>query len=609
MARGEGGDEKWAQFERLADDIKDVTAEDFDAIFGDPPHLIVDRDTPNHSIEEQLRIRLASGIETADAVGSLKLSPEMHGYPEEAVTRPLSSPEEVRLYLYQQLTEWPDYRTADLLDYDRFRAQLNLTTDVSENTVSKIIDALDEKYGERALPELYAVARTLDGTDVADDVLDPPVIESDGTGPPLVVELSRDMRKMGYGAIQLQRDESRTTYDKWELFKPFEVAANTNTHLNDAPNALRSKPHYYSRTPPTERNVWNQLRIDEKGQKRARMSVRAMFLCAYEQYYEILREHGYIPEHPDIAVDLTDWPWFGKFDDEDTPYEEREQPDGVEGTKPGRNYSYSFQLATISFANVKIPMTFGLRAVSYRKNRHWHLGHLLRYAESICEPGMVFLDKDFYTIKVKDELKKHDLDFVIGADRSMDRFDDLISGTFNRTESWNSCPWEIGVDAKADEDQKDHYLFVNPSKKRLKMSSTGLSHHSNWEAYYSNVNPEEFDGGGAAMAERYRLRWAIETAYRQLKEEFLPKSGSSLQEKREFLAQLAITYNNAWMCANVLAAERRGVPVKDDQGRYLFTANEFMTAMTDDFAPIDIGELADLSKRSKIVKYGMRRER
>lgn len=159
------------------------------------------------------------------------------------------------------------------------------------------------------------------------------------------------------------------------------------------------------------------------------------------------------------------------------------------------------------------------------------------------------------------------------------------------------------------DDKKDHYLFVNPSEKRLSRSSTGLADHSNWEAYYTNINPEEFEGGGAALADRYRLRWAIETAYRKLKHEFLPKSGSSLKKKREFLMQLAVLWNDAWLAANAKYADENGLDVKDEQGRYHFTANEFMSAMVDDFAPVDIGEITDLPERSKMVKWGMRPER
>lgn len=41
--------------------------------------------------------------------------------------------------------------------------------------------------------------------------------------------------------------------------------------------------------------------------------------------------------------------------------------------------------------------------------------------------------------------------------------------------------------------------------------------------------------------------------------------------------------------------------VKDDQGNYEYTVNEFMTALVDDLHPTNIGEVADLSEKSDIL--------
>lgn len=66
-----------------------------------------------------------------------------------------------------------------------------------------------------------------------------------------------------------------------------------------------------------------------------------------------------------------------------------------------------------------------------------------------------------------------------------------------------------------------------------------------------------------------------------------------------------------WMGANILAAADSleydpdgsddPLQVKDDQGNYEYTANEFMTALVDDFQSTDIGEVGDLSKKSEIL--------
>lgn len=204
---------------------------------------------------------------------------------------------------------------------------------------------------------------------------------------------------------------------------------------------------------------------------------------------------------------------------------------------------------------------------------------------------------------MKDELEGRGMDFIITAPRNMGEFDDLIMVTELTEDSWNSMPYETGVGNSKD---ADHHLFVNPSGKRLKRADTGLEDHSNWEAYYTSIGPETVDGGGDALAGEYRLRWGIETAYRMLKENFMPKSAAPMRNQRVFIFDLAVLFNNMWMASNVLsaAADYDGngpLEVKDGQGNYPFTANQFMTALLEDLDPVETGEVDDLSEESEMI--------
>jgi len=119
------------------------------------------------------------------------------------------------------------------------------------------------------------------------------------------------------------------------------------------------------------------------------------------QYLDLVDDYDLIPDQPDLAVDLVGWPWYGTVDDDDTPPDEREQPPATEGTKPGRNYSYAFQFATISLVNCQLPMTFAARSISRRKRKSYHLRLLLEYAEAKFDVGRVCLDNGFYREYVK----------------------------------------------------------------------------------------------------------------------------------------------------------------------------------------------------------------
>lgn len=58
----------------------------------------------------------------------------------------------------------------------------------------------------------------------------------------------------------------------------------------------------------------------------SREHLQEIFICAFEQYLDLFDPYNLLTDSPDFAVDLTNWPWFGKIDDEDMPDDEREQP-------------------------------------------------------------------------------------------------------------------------------------------------------------------------------------------------------------------------------------------------------------------------------------------
>ncbi len=575
-----------------------------ESVYGDQPDVKVATLGDPIPIEDQLRDALQRGLSPREAVariGVLRTTRFELGV--DGLARDLTDAEAQRLILGQELTDTPSYRLEEQMDDHGVHEEMNVSERVSERTIDNIRDRIPDEKLARFETAAENVARWAEdeSVEMADlrDAPDPEAV-ADGMDAPELVKLTRAMKTTGYACIQLGRTDPY--YDKWEVFKPYELASHHNIHPNNARDSLSKKPYYWARKTPTSKALWNQVRESSRGH------FRAMFICAFEQYLDLLDRYNLLPDRPDLAVDLTGWPWFGKIDDEDTPDDEREQPGAVEGTKPGRNYSHSWQFATVSLVGTPVPMTFAARSVEQRNRRAYHLNQLLNYSEAKFDVGRVFLDKDFYTEKIKDELKERDQDFVITAPRNMGAFEDLIMGTELREDSWNSQPYEIGIGAS---DDADHYLFVNPSEKRLKRADTGLEDPKNWEAFYTNIDPETVDGGGAALAADYRLRWGIETAYRMLKHDFMPKSATPMRNQRVFLFNWAILLNNMWMGANVLAAasERDYVPheadeslqVKDDQGNYEYTANEFMTALVDDLHPTDIGEVADLSEKSDIL--------
>lgn len=587
MAEDEGED-KDEVLQRVADNVEGATTEDVEAIFGDPPYVIGPTDHSHRSIKEQLEFELAHGTPPAVAVGALDLDTENHDLPD-SLSRKLSTEEATRLYLYRELTDEADTEIAEKLQEDLWRTRLQVFDSVSHKTVGNIAERVDPGFAGTQQAGFRQLAQRFEDTGVSDYIRDPPEVSADGVSAPEVTMLSRQMRTTGYACIQLNRDESRASFGKWELFKPWEHASRDNHTPNDSAESLKTMPSYWhpEHNPPGAKALWNQLRNHDRN------AIRRMFLTGFEQFLDLaLRQENLLQEPVDVAVDLTGWPWFGRFEDEETPT-------GVQGTKAQRNYQNAWQYATLSLVDTEVPLTVAVRAVAKRSNKAWHLKNLLNYAETKLEIGNVYLDSAFYETSVRGTLEGRDFNWVIKGQRRMDLYKDLVSGAQPpQALPWNAAPWEMGADNPED---GDHWLVVHPSAKRMQKADTGFDDPSNWDLYYTNLDPYNGPRSGHQIASDYRLRWAIETNYRVLKEDFLAKSGSSVWEQRTFLFNLGMLYYDMWVAANVLAAGEGAETLTDDQGRYPHTANNFMNAIVNDMHPVEIGEVDDLSEKSEML--------
>lgn len=171
------------------------------------------------------------------------------------------------------------------------------------------------------------------------------------------------------------------------------------------------------------KTLWNQVR------ESSHSHFREMFLCALKQCLNLLDRYNLVLDQPDVAVGLTGWPWFGEINNE------HEQPGAIEGTKPDRNYPHSSQFATVSLVGTLVSMTFAAQSVERQDRQAHYLNQLLNYLEAKSDVGRVFLDKGFYTEKIKNGLNGGDQDLVITAPRNMGAFEDLIMGAELREDS------------------------------------------------------------------------------------------------------------------------------------------------------------------------------
>lgn len=108
-------------------------------------------------------------------------------------------------------------------------------------------------------------------------------------------------------------------------FRVLIAAANSGGFVNDAAKNLDLKPWYDDGDIPTGQNLTHHIR------KSSREDVTRMFREANRVLFDIVNddEYDYFPDEAEIAIDITNWPFYG---DPDTN-------DFVQGTKATRNYS------------------------------------------------------------------------------------------------------------------------------------------------------------------------------------------------------------------------------------------------------------------------------
>ena len=582
-------------------DLDDLSIDDFDTSGSSSGPSLITQIEGNLDLETQLLRYFDQGLSPEEAVGKLDLyTGNVPFWNLEKKWYKLDEEDAARLFLYRALSSSKDYVIEDELK-DGAAEHLGLNDTITENTIERISEKVEAQIGADVSHPLREIVEQLEDNEEIITLSD---ATADGRGEPDLVLISREMRKLAYQFIQLDRDESRITYPKWQLFKLMEIAGLCNIHPNDAEASLRFLPYFYYRDAPGFKALWNQLREYDI------FELRKMYLAALERLIMVLDEYGYLPNRSDLAMDLTNLMWYGRhstekekngkrLDRDDIPHED--QPIGVEGVDQKAGSTFAFQIASVSLANVEIPVTLAAKSIQRRRSIEHQIDEMLTYAKHYVEPNIVCMDGGFYGRGMHECLEDHGMSFISRLRGRMPSIvDDLKEAGVLYDMDYNATGYDVRLGEVVPESEAESWLITMPSKKRISRAETGTEDKGNWEVYYTNLDPEEFVG--LEIGRRYRQRWAVETSYRLMKHDFTAKSASELRSQREFIANMAFIYNAMWMASNVKYAVENDRPVKDDQGRYPFTANQFMVAMLLDMEEIDIGEVRDLSVRSEIVR-------
>ncbi len=283
-------------------------------------------------------------------------------------------------------------------------------------------------------------------------------------------------------------------------------------------------------------------------------------------------------------MDLNNLMWYGRhstekdedgkpLDRDNIPHED--QPIGPEGWTRRLAVPWRSRLP-VSASPVDMPVTLATKSIQRCGSIEHQIDEMLTYAKHYVEPDLVCMNGGFYGHGMHDCLGEHGLKFTSRLRaRPPVIIDDLKEAAIHYDLDYNAVGYD-SASARSSPERggvvADHDALRKADRAGRDGPIAGIG-----EVCYTNPNPEEF--GGFEIGRRYRQRWTIETAYWLMKHDFTAKSASELRSRRELIANIMFICHEMWMALNVTYAIENDRLVKGDQGRYPFTAHQFMAAM------------------------------
>ena len=237
----------------------------------------------------------------------------------EDLTQKLDGEDATRVYLYLDLSPIAEYRIASRISSSDVQEELGIENGVSQSTLNRFPGRMNDRERTYYASETETLVRQWQDTPYEEWVRNPTpeTIAPDGEGVPPVQTLVRELRAKTFPYIRLKRDDS-TEVSKDAALRVLVTAANGNEFINDAAKNLDLKPWYDGSEVPTGQTLIYHIR------KSTREQITRMFIEANEPLFELADDHGYFNESDEVAIDITDWPFYG---DKDTD-------NYVRGTKP-----------------------------------------------------------------------------------------------------------------------------------------------------------------------------------------------------------------------------------------------------------------------------------
>lgn len=139
-----------------------------------------------------------------------------------------------------------------------------------------------------------------------------------------------------------------------------------------------------------------------------------------EPLFEIANDCDYFLDKPEVAIDITDWSYFG--DPDSDKY--------VRGTRSGRNYARAWKYITLSLVETDTPLVLLVLPVRKTSDAPQYVRRLLRLASQYLDLHRVYLDAgtEFYSEDTISTVNEFDLELVVQGRKAGSDIKHLLNG-------------------------------------------------------------------------------------------------------------------------------------------------------------------------------------
>ncbi len=323
-----------------------------------------------------------------------------------------------------------------------------------------------------------------------------------------LTKLCRLIRKKIYPKIKFEI-RNNSIYNKKDFLDFLLHLALTEDFAENGSRTLEQILH--KRTPTSDTLFYHIKKFED------REVLQNMFVEIFDLIFKMTKRSNFFARRRvDVAIDFTDWFYYGK--DDNTM---------IQRKKPERGTTKCFRFATINIVEHGERFTLLALPVSALDSKEKIVEKLISFAKERVVIRKLTLDRGFFSSAIINLCKKMHITFIMPAiknDRIIDYANSVSPPAVIKNYPMQNCKFNLVILEKDDK----RYAFA------------------------TNI---DFNNKDVMLAERifipYSKRWGIETSYR-VKQNFRGKTTSRNYIVRMFYFMFSVVIYNLWVFTNIL---------------------------------------------------------